>query len=500
MHTSSKIVRITVGLWMSTLLSYGQETQKTPKDLEGIEKEIVAWMDAYQTVGVSVAIVKNDRLIYAKGFGYRDLKAQLPVTENTLFPIASMTKAFSGSLMGILANEKKLTLKDRPSKHLPNFEFYSPTMNQLITIEDLLSHKSGIGSQGVSQEMFPTHDKLKMVQRLRYLKPQAEIKNSWKYSNIGYTLVGAIAEQVTGKTWDINISQKILDPLEMSRSCTSLETLQKNDNYALGYGMLKGKIEAVAYQKYYAFTPAGALKSSAEEMSHWMRVWLNKGRYKGKQVLPETYIQQASRPQNIKYNEDYTKESYLFAEGFGWRIRSWNGHYRLRHGGNTSGFSCVTELFPMEGLGIVVLCNQQSSVLPYILSDIISRKLLQLPAEKEYPTLVTDIYTPSKDAPLNKDKMPTVALKAYEGTYQAKGFGDINIVKENGKLNAQFPSFTFTLGHLNYDSFYLKGQKDFDKSFDPEFRVSFEKDGKGEIRLFKIHAQKEPIIFVKKLN
>jgi len=192
--------------------------------------------------------------------------------------------------MGILANEKKLILKDRPSKHLPNFEFYSPTMNQLITIEDLLSHKSGIGSQGVSQEMFPTHDKLKMVQRLRYLKPQAEIKNSWKYSNIGYTLVGAISEQVTGKTWDTNISQKILEPLEMSRSCTSLETLQKNDNYALGYGMLKGKIEAVAFQKYYAFTPAGALKSSAEEMSHWMRVWLNKGKYKGKQVLPESYI------------------------------------------------------------------------------------------------------------------------------------------------------------------------------------------------------------------
>ncbi|MGB2272824.1 MAG: serine hydrolase [Flavicella sp.] len=500
MHTVIKIFKIALGLWISTLLGYGQKQQKTVKELHGIENEIKAFMATYQTVGLSVAVVKNDDLIYAKGFGYRNLEAQLPVTENTLFPIASMTKAFSGALLGVLVDQKKLTLKDKPSLYVPNFEFYSPTMNQLITIEDLLSHKSGIGGQGVSQEMFPTHDKLEMVQRLQYLKPQAEIKNSWKYSNIGYTLVGTIAEQVTGESWDKNIRENILLPLEMYRSCTSLKKLQKDQNFALGYGMLKGAIKTVPYQKYYAFTPAGALKSSAEEMSHWMRVWLNKGKYKEKQVIPKFYIQQASRPQNIKYNEDYTKESYLFAEGFGWRIRSWNGHYRLRHGGNTTGFSCVTELFPMEGLGVVVLCNQQSSILPYIISDIISRKMLHLPSEREYPTLVTDIYTPTKDSPLNKDKMPTVALKAYEGTYHAKGFGDINIVKEKGKLSAQFPSFTFTLGHVNYDSFYLKGNEDFDKSFDPEFRVSFEKNEKGEILLFKIHAQKEPIVFYRKSN
>ena len=196
----------TLVLLISAQLCFGQ---KPTNILDGIDQKIIQLMEENKTVGLSVAVVKDGGILYSKGFGYRDLKQQLPVTENTLFHIASMTKAFTGSLLGILESEKQLSLKDKPAMHLPNFQFYNDKMNNLIAIEDLLSHKSGIGTQGVSLEFFPNDNKLETVQRLRYLKPESEVKNSWDYSNMGYTLAGTIVEKVTNKTWDTNIKESI---------------------------------------------------------------------------------------------------------------------------------------------------------------------------------------------------------------------------------------------------------------------------------------------------
>lgn len=478
---------------ISVQLCFGQETLE---ELKGIDGEIIQIMEEYNTVGLSVAVVKNGKTLYAKGFGYRDLKQKLPVTEHTLFHIASMTKAFTGSLLGILESKNQLSLKDKPALYVPYLQFYNDKMNNLITIEDLLSHRSGIGTQGVSLELFPDSSKLKTVQRLRYLKPEADIKNSWNYSNMGYTLAGTIIEQVTGESWETNIENKIFKPLKMSSSCTSIKKMKQSNNYALGYGMYKGKSENVPYQNYYAFGPAGVIKSSVKDLSNWMNVWLNKGTFDGTQVLPKHYIYEASRPQNIKYDEEYTKDSFLFSEGFGWRIRSWNGHYRLRHGGNTNGFSSVTELFPFENIGIVVLCNQSNSIIPYIVSDMISRKLLLLAAEENYPVLVSDIYKPEKDKPFNKNMMPTFPLHRFEGTYEADGFGKIQIIETEGKLFAKFPTHTFKLEHLSFNNFHLKGMADFKESFNPEFTVKFD-DTKGELISLKLYAQKEPIEFHK---
>lgn len=475
-------------------LSHGQQL---PKELNHIDDEIIELMKEFKTVGLSVAVVKDDKTLYAKGFGYRDLKQKLPVTANTLFHIASMTKAFTGVVLGVLESEGQLSLKDKPAMYVPNFQFYNDKMNNLITIEDLLSHRSGIGSQGVSQEMFPDANRLKTVQRLRYLKPESEVKNSWDYSNIGYTLAGTIIEQVTGKSWDTNIENRIFKPLKMNNSCTTNQKMRESNNYALGYGMYEGKIEKVPFQNYYAFGPAGVIKSSVNDLSNWMNVWLNKGMFDGTQVLPKHYIDSASRPQNIKYDEEYTKESFLFSEGFGWRIRSWHGYYRLRHGGNTNGFSSVTELFPFENIGIVVLCNQSNSIIPYIISDMISRKLLHLSAEESYPVDVSDIYKPGEDKPFNENMMPTLPLHKFEGTYKADGFGTIRIIEKEGRLLAIFPTYTFKLEHLNFNNYYLKGMKDFKESFNPEFTVKFDSNTKGDVVILKLYAQKVPIEFNK---
>lgn len=486
--------------WLWLFVAPSLFGQSMPPELNGINKEITALFKQYEAVGMAVAILRNDEVIYSKGFGYRNLEAKLPVTEHTVFHVGSMTKSFTGALLGILEAEGRLSLKDKPAYYVPNFRFYSDKMDNLITIEDLLSHKSGLGSQDLSLVMFPDPDKLKTVQRLKYLKPEDEIKNSWNYSNMGYTLAGTIIEQLTRKTWDNGLQERLFAPLKMNNTFTEVEAMKKTGNYALGYGNDQGQIERRSFERYYAYAPAGAIKSSVRDMSHWMRVWLHHGLYENRQVIPKDYVRRATSLQNVKYDEVYEKDSFLHGEGFGWRLRSWSGHFRVRHGGNTNGFSTLMDLFPFEKIGIVVLANQQSSILPYVISDYISRKLYGLPTI-DYPIQVGDVYQAEvKDVSINQEQPPTHALTKFVGTYGANGYGKIKVIEKAGKLRAQLPTYSFRLAHSHYNTFYLQGDPDFDYSFNPEFTVRFVNDIEGRPNaLHIVGAQKEAIVFHKEI-
>ncbi|WP_282112816.1 serine hydrolase [Maribacter stanieri] len=471
-------------------------SQQLPEELKGIDDDINHLIEQYNAVGLSVSIVKDNKIIYSQGFGYRDLENKLPVTANTVFPIASITKSFTGSLLGILESQNQVSLKEKPAFYIPEFKFFNEKMDNLITIEDLLSHKSGIGSQGTTLEFFPDNDKLKTVQRLKYLKPEGEIKNSFQYSNMGYILAGTIVEQITNKSWEKNIEEKIFKPLDMNNSYTTRSEMKKSNNYSFGYGLYKGNIEKVEFQKPYSLSPAGAINSTVNDMSKWIITWLNKGDFNKTQVIPKEYIHKATILQNSN-GGNYEKEAFLLGDGFGWRLRSSYGHYRVEHGGNTFGFSTDLMMFPFENIGIVILTNQDNSLLPYMVGDNIVRRLFNLKSKPEYPVNVTEIFKPIPYKPLNKDKMPTHTLNSFCGTYEAKGFGKVEIVKEGDKLYAVLPTFKFQLEHLNYDSFFFKATKEFKYSFNPQFDIQFFSNTKGNITSLKLYSQKEPIEFNK---
>ena len=472
--------------------------QQPISELNRIENEINLLLKRYKAVGLAVAVVKDNKIIYANGFGYRDLENLLPATSNTVFPIGSTTKAFTGSLLGILESKNQVSLKDKPALYIPEFQFYNEKMDNLITIEDLLSHRSGIGNQGTSEVFFPEKDKLKVVQRLRYLKPEGEIKNSFEYSNMGYTLAGTIVEQITNKSWDTTIKENLFEPLEMKNSYTTFQEMKESKNYSLPYGLLEGKTEKVKFEEFNSISPAGAIKSTVNDMANWMLAWLNNGVFNEKQVIPQNYISEATRLQNIKGGR-YEKDAFLFGDGFGWRLRTTYGHYRIDHGGNTFGFSSSLVMFPFEKIGIVVLTNQDNSELPYMITDNITRRLLKLnPYTEEYPVVVADIFKPSPDEKgLSENKLPTHGLNAFCGTYEAKGFGKINIVNEKNTLFAILPTYKFKLEHLNYNSFFLKATQEFKGVFNPQWTIQFVSNTKGDISQLKMHSQKEPVEFHK---
>lgn len=471
-------------------------SQENISELKGIENDINLLIKRYNAVGLSVAVVKDNEIIYSQGFGYRDLEYKLPVTTNTVFHIGSITKAFTGSLLGILESQNQVSLKDKPAQYVPDFQFYNDKMNNLITIEDLLSHKSGIGNQGTSEVFFSSKDKLKVVQRLKYLKPEGEIKNSFEYSNMGYTLAGTIVEQITEKSWETNIQEKIFEPLGMTNSYTTIQKMKKSINYSLPYGIYKGTTEKVKFDEFNSVSPAGAIKSTVNDMSNWMLTWLNDGVFNDNKVIPLNYINQAIRLQNVK-GGNYEKDAFLFGDGFGWRLRSSYGHYRIDHGGNTFGFSSALIMFPLEKIGVVVLTNQDNSLLPHMIADNITRRLFNVDPKPEYPVVITEIFKPSTYKPLNKDKMPTHSLNSFCGIYEAKGFGKIEIVNEEKKLYAVLPTYKFQLEHLNYDSFFLKPTNEFKDVFNPQYTIQFITTTEGNISQLKMYSQKEPIEFNK---
>ena len=407
-------------------------------------------------------------------FGYRDLEQQLPVDENTVFPIASCTKAFTASLLGILSSENKISFKDKPSMHIPSLRFYNEKMDQLITIEDLLSHKSGLGGINGTLVLFPENDRMKVIEKLRYILPEGEVKDSYLYSNMAYTLAGTIVEQVTNNSWESNIQKQIFTPLKMNNSFTDLDGVKKTNNFSFGYGLSKGGTQKVLFEKYYDYSPAGGIRSTAKDMANWMLTWLNDGQFRGEQVLPSDFIKYARKLHNNRPNE-YEEGVFLQGEGLGWRVESNNGDFKVFHGGNTSGFSSLVLTIPFKGLGITVLSNQQNSILPYIIADIIKNRMLEKPevAKEDYPVMVTDIYVPGEvKEELNVEKKPTHSLSSFSGLYRNKGYGDIEIKLEDDKLYAICPTYKFFLEHLYYNVFVMTPTEKI-SHFDPEFAVEF---------------------------
>lgn len=469
------------------LISSNFTFSQTPiKNLKGVDDEIQNILEDYKAVGLSVAIVKNDSILYSKGFGYRNYEKKLPVTENTLFGIGSNTKSFTSALIGILEKEGKLEIDKKPSEYIPHLEFSTDELNHLVTVQDLLTHRSGLGGLDGSYILFPAESRLKLMNRLPHLKQNAAPKDSWVYSNFGYIILGTIAEQVANESWDDLIEEKLFKPLNMITSNTSIEEMKQQSDYSYPYGIYKDKIERLLFQVPVNDKPGAAINSSAKDMANWMKMWLNYGEYNGKQILPEDYVRNAMSTKAIINGNPPTKPgqaNFLFGYGYGWNTGIYNGHFKVFHAGGVSGFGSIVTLFPAERLGIVVMSNQQNSALPYNIANMLSMRMLGLDYNKPYKYELEryDIAKPQKINSINDKYKPTRNLDSYCGEYINKGYGTIKVVKENKNLYVVFPAFKFALEHQKYDSFESKLVNEIPQQMNPEFDFKFNQDFNGEI-------------------
>ena len=497
-----------------SILSINNAFSQLDKRLKGLDSELEKVLKKLEEPGFSVAIVENDQILYSKGFGYRDYENKIKVDSNTLFAIGSATKSFTSSLLGVLREDEKLDFEDSPIDYINELRFYNSQMNDVISIRDMMSHRTGLPRHDASWYFFPTFSKDSLVSRVKHHKPFTSVRNQWWYNNFMFMLQGVVAERITNKTWSENIKEMIFDPLGMTRSNTSIAELENSENAAFGYSQDFKKMD---YYKIAGMGPAGSINSSVNEMSKWLITWINKGEYKGRKILPPNYTEEAISSQSVvvaNLPDEDNPGLHLTNYGYGWFLSSYKGHYRVEHGGNIDGFSTSAAFYPSDKVGIIVLSNQNASNTPSIVRNIISDRMLDVKKtdwlkyhfdKLKEAELIQKELDKNEDSDKIKGTNPSRSINEYEGEYTNLGYGTFDVSMKNDSLFMKIPNKTFWLSHHHYDTFLPYELKNGKVNLEDEsvIFITFSADQLGEIKKLSTGLEpaiEEPIYFDRKIK
>ena len=300
--------------------------------LAAIEKALDDRRKELGIPGISLAIVKDDQIIYLKGLGYKNFEQKLPVTPDTRFAIGSASKAFTAMLVAIAADEGKLSFDDSPKKFLPYFTLKDTDAAAKITIRDLLAHRSGLNRTDLAM-VTGVLNREELIKVAGMAKPTAKLGEKFQYQNVMYAAAGEVVAKAENSTWDKLIANRIFKPLGMKNSDTAVAAMQKSRDFSFGYDYTPStKVTRLLPQREIgAVAPAGAINSSARDMAQWLRLMLANGSINGRRLVSEKNFDELVRKQiNIAGPVDY---------GLGWFLRTWNGHKVVEHGGNIDGFN-----------------------------------------------------------------------------------------------------------------------------------------------------------------
>ena len=339
------------------------------KSLATIEEKLEARRKELGIPGISLAIVKDDQVIYAKGLGYKDFENKVPVTPDTQFAIGSATKAFTALTVLMTADEGKLSLEDSPKKYLPYFKMYDPDTDANITIRDLLCHSSGLNRTDLAM-ITGKLNRAELIQVAAQAKPTAKLREKFQYQNIMFTAAGEIVATVEKQPWEKVVPERIFTPLGMKNSTMSMKEMQKAKDYSFGYNYNfdTKETEKLPFRDIDQVAPAGSINSTANDMAQWLRFILNGGSAGGKRLVSEKNYDEWLKPQM----KIAGKTSY----GFGWFLQDWNGLKVVQHGGNIDGFNSMVAMIPEKKLGFVLLTNVSASSLGSDLMPIVWENIL----------------------------------------------------------------------------------------------------------------------------
>jgi CubicO group peptidase (beta-lactamase class C family) len=498
---------IIILLLVNPVILFAQKKKqvKTTDPFAGIDTAFQRVLKDQKAVGFAVAVVNKDKIIYAKGFGYRDNEKKLPVTSNTLFAIGSCTKAFTASLLGLLNKDGKVDFDKSPREYLPQLHFYSKEMDDEITIRDMMCHRTGLPRHDYSWYLFKTSSRDSLLERIKYMEPTAPVRQIFQYNNFMFLLQGMITEKLTGKSWEENVKEKIFTPLGMNTSNFSIHTMEKSDDASLGYAVVKDStIKKLDYYDIDAMGPAGAINSSVNEMANWVITWINGGKFNGKEILPSSYVTQAMSSQMVVapgLPEADVPDAQFSNYGFGWFFTSYRGHYRVEHGGNIDGFSASTSFFPTDSIGIIVLSNQNGSAVPGIVRNIIADRLFDLKRidwTGRADSALAKARVAAKEAEKSKvsNRIPGThlshELKDYAGLFNNKGYGSFEVFLKNDSLFIHTPNGDIWLRHYHYDVFEpfdVDEKTGIDTADKSDLRIQFHMSPAGEINMVSMPLQ-----------
>jgi CubicO group peptidase (beta-lactamase class C family) len=461
-------------------------------------------LKTFDVPGIAVAVVKDGKVIHAKGYGARSLNTKQKVDENTLFGIASNSKAFTVAALGILIDEGKLKWDDKVIDYIPEFRMYNPYVTEEFTIRDLLTHRSGLGLGAGDLMFWPDSNnftKKDMIHNLRYLKQVSSFRTKYDYDNNLYMVAGEVIARVSGISWEDFIQKKILDPLNMSSTAPSYNLLKDKTNVIDPHAPVDGVIKVIRRDANETLNAAGGIYSNLTDMCKWIIMQMNNGKYDdGKKLMSEEVHEEMWTPQTIipvrgetPYNTHFT--SY----GLGWFLSDVHGYKQCTHTGGLAGIVTQVTLIPEMKLGIIVFTNQQSGAAFTAITNTIKDSYFGIKgrnwvkmnherviaSEGKEKEILDKVW---KDVLAQQKNNIKTDINAFTGTYTDKWFGDVVISVNNGKMWFQSKrSFLLNGEMLPYKGniFVVKWT---DRSMDADAFVMFDLDSDGKPSGMKMKA------------
>lgn len=465
-------------------------------------------LKTFDVPGMSIAIIKDGKVVHAKGYGLRSLKTKQPVNEHTLFGIASNSKAYTSAALAMLMEEGQLTWDDPVMNYVPEFRLYSPYVSDAFTIRDLLTHRSGLGLGAGDLMFWPDSNDFNikdMIHNLRYLKQVGGFRAKYDYDNLLYAVAGEIISRVSGMSWEEFIERRIMQPLGMTESAAGYERLKDYSNTIDPHAPVNGKVQVISRSFSKIANAAGGIYSNVTDQSKWIILQLNGGRYGddlSKRLFSDASQKEMWSSQTIRPMSngptDKIYHTHFSTYGLGWGLSDVAGYKQVSHSGGLGGNVTLTTLFPELKLGILVYTNQQSGAAMGAVTNQIKDGYLnikgndwiktfremevnnQMAADKITSDVTKEIEAAKAAGP--KD------LSAFAGTYHDNWFGDVILNWTGGKLS--FASKRSP--RLSGEMFFYKGNTLIvrwkDRSFDADAFANFTTDNDGKPSGFKMKA------------
>ncbi len=497
------IFRLQVCFLLGILLLSGYASQAqilTSKQIDSVAEQTLRTFDV---PGIAVAVIKDGKVIHAKGYGVRSIKTNLKVDENTLFGVASNTKAFTTAALGMLVDAQKITWDTKVIDVIPEFKMYDPYVTSEFTIRDLLTHRSGLGLGAGDLMIWPdssTVNKKQLIHNLRYLKPVSSFRSKYDYDNLMYIVAGEIVARVSGISYEDFIETKIIKPLGMNKTAASWYRLKDKSNVIDGHAPYQGKLLPVGLSFGEIANAAGGIYSSVTDMSKWVIAMINGGKYGdnlSQKLFSPAVHKELWMPQTLISNGN---PSSFSSYGLGWALSNVNGNFQATHTGGLSGIVTQVTILPEMKLGIIVLTNQQSGAAFNSITNSIKDGYLgikglnriktyndsRLAREKQADETVAKVWADISATQKMAGAKPE--LKNYYGTYNDAWFGEVTVSEVNGKMHFQAKNSPKLRGDMTYykgNTFIVKW---YDRSLDADAFVNFSLNNEAKADGFKMAA------------
>ena len=469
--------------------------------IQKLDSFIFKTMNDWHVMGVSVAVVKRNEVIFSKGYGYRDHANKKPVTENTIFPIASCSKTFASALMGMAAEEKRLELNKPVHNYLPEFNLYNNDLTRKATIRNLLTHSTGLPGHDWAWTFNTDYPSEVYLQRIRNLAPSHALGTTFQYSNFSYFVLGVLAEKTYNKKWVDLLNEKLLHPLGMKNTAGSYASLNDQENLSLTYKYTDSfKLEQTRQMD--DLLAAGSILSTSGDLARWLQMWINGGAYKDKRILPANFINQAITPGIVVGNviDMESIDEPMTNMGLSWFLSSYRGHYKAHHTGNLTGYSSSITFFPFDSLGVVVLANQNGSplirLIPNFIADILfnldvhDKNTDWLARRKKFEPILKNPAAIDLDTVTQK---PQLSFSSYCGEFFNPGYGTVKITRYHNQLLLTYENLKLVLiskggGHA-FSSHHMEDKLIYQKRGEGD--AIFKTSKNGDIESFSIPFEPE---------